>query len=166
MPMSDLNDRAEGWGHTAGDGDLLDDDDWETMAEDPDFNDDTTNERLGNSVDTTDADSREYGGPEQSGDLFDRTEGYGQSNGDPGDDVSIDFDSNSSALNYTGSNTPLDDSSTEADATNRNAEEPSEEDRQKASIQDRTDGYGHTATTNPNGSADGATISVTAALRD
>lgn len=146
MPITDLYDRKEGYGHTAGSSTLKDDGSTASITP-PSFNDDTTSERLALSVATPNATSRKYGVPDQASDLFDRESGYGHTAGDPDDSMSADTDANSNALAFTGSNSALTTSSTDASASYRTAAAPDADMRAQIGFADRSTGWGHTAAT-------------------
>jgi hypothetical protein len=147
MPISDLYDRKEGYGHTAGTSTLKDDSNWTAAITPPSFGTDSLATRLGKLIATPNAASRRVGRATQQGALYDRSSGYGHTAGDPDDSMSANLANNSNALAYSGSNTALDNTSSEADATNRTADAMNSTERASTGFRDRTTGWGHTAGT-------------------
>ena len=122
MPNSDLFDRAEGYGHTAGTQDSKDNSDWTTPVAVLADRSETRDDRIARLVDVTNATSRQYISPDlDSAGAWDGTN------------------------TTTGTNVALANTSVQEVLTTRTIDAMDSTERASVGFADRTSGWGHTA---------------------
>lgn len=121
MPNTDLFDRAEGYGHTAGTQASKDDGNWSALPSVPEDNKESTNDRLFRAVDAKHADAGpgDYDADSFIGDTpFDEYRRHASPEWDEGGHALV-MDGPRPAITYEGTNPRLDVQSTEAAVFNR-----------------------------------------------